>query len=121
MYCPTALRSLGGKAAQQLLQIDLGIGVDRAQFFLQCFLTAVGIAANFSKPGEQADRLDDFFFLQGHDSAGPGAAGGCICTFGDGTTDVRNAAHRHAARAGIRGPALGPFRGGAVAAISAGR
>ncbi len=68
---------LGRETSQQLLQIDLGVGVNRGQFFLQGCGIGAGIAADFSKSGQQANGLNDFFFLQGHDAARPGAAAGC--------------------------------------------
>ena len=83
---------LGSQAAQQLLQVDFGVGVNRGQFFLQCRGIGVGVAAYFSKSSQQPDGLDDFFFLQGHDAARPGSA----------TRDRDSTLHR---RAGIRNAA----------------
>ena len=98
---------LGSQTPEQLLQVDFGIGVNRGQLFLQSRGIGIGVAAYFAKSGQQADGLDDFFFLQGHDAARPGSATcGWNCTFNR-RAGIRNAAHRSAPG---DSPALRTFR-----------
>src|SRR5207245_4798817 len=98
----------GSQACQQLLQVDLGVRVNRAEFFLQQLRLNIGIAAYLSKSREQAYGLDDFFLLQGHDATRPGATTVTAAWRAAPGLDVRNAPDGGASR---RSGTLGAFRG----------
>jgi hypothetical protein len=70
------LRNLRGQAFEQLSQIHLCALGSLPEFNLQIFRGSVGILHRLAKMGEQANGLDDFLFLQGHDAAGPSSARG---------------------------------------------
>src|SRR5262249_14918991 len=55
-------------------QIDLDVGIDAGQVLLKSFGRQSRIsAAHFAEARQQPDRLNDFFFLQGNRTSGPGA------------------------------------------------
>jgi hypothetical protein len=57
------LGSLCGQTFEQLGEIDLGALGRLAEFDLDILRGRVGILHRLSKMGEQANGLDDFFFL----------------------------------------------------------
>ena len=64
---------LRSQTFQQLLQVELGVGIDLGQFVLQRFCLGAGVGADFSEFSKQTDGLNDFFFLKRHNAARPGS------------------------------------------------
>ena len=95
-------RRFGGQTLEQLGEIDLGGFGSLGDLGLEVFRGSVGIMQRLAKMGEQANRLDDFLFLQRNDAAGPSSARRCSAgTYAAGNGDAGDAAEgRAAGRAG---------------------
>src|ERR1019366_5927871 len=96
--------SLRRQTFEQLGEIQLGTVGRLAQFDPEIFLRTVRILHRLAKMSEQANRLDDFLFLQGNDAASP-------CSAGTRSTSAREAGNRDGwdaakGRSAWRSPAL---------------
>src|SRR2546430_5731909 len=91
-------RNRGGQALQQLLYVEFSIGIGLSEFLLQLLGLHVGITANFPKSREQADSLDNFLFLQRHNSTRPACSGATVIGRSLATTSAHcgDTAHGHA-------------------------
>jgi len=69
-------RRLGRQRSQQLLQVQAGIGVGLANFFLQQFGISIGISLHLAESGQQTYRLDHLGFLQRNRTTTPGLGDG---------------------------------------------
>ena len=98
--------ALAAKLPKSCCRFILVLGSTVLSSFLQGLRVGTGITTNLSEPGKQANRLNNLFFLQRHDSARPGSSAFCHSRT---HRHIGNAANRSAARYATSG--LSPFCG----------